>query len=86
MCFSMQSMNKMLFRNKGTEKDSLKCFILFYIHTHIRKIGPTSFVRDRRAPVCAGHMTRIIESHPPYLKNRRGPRRSSLTGEIGVRR
>ena len=61
-------------------------FYTFVIHTHIRKNGPTSFVRDRRAPVCAGHMTRIIESHPPYLKNRRGPRRSSLTGEIGVRR
>ena len=29
---------------------------------------------------------RLIESSPPYLKNRRGPRRSLLTGEIGVRR
>ena len=30
-------------------------------------------------------MHRLIESHPPYLKNWRGPRRSPLTGEIGVR-
>ena len=29
---------------------------------------------------------RLIESHPPYFKNRRDPRRSLLTGEIGVRR
>ena len=27
---------------------------------------------------------RLIESHPPYLKNRRDPHRSLLTGEIGV--
>ena len=27
---------------------------------------------------------RLIKSSPPYLKNRRGPRRSLMTAEIGV--
>ena len=39
-CFSMQSiLYNVIWEYKGTEKDSLKCLILLYIHTHIGKIG-----------------------------------------------